>query len=545
MTDIVTFNLWLQNPEDLNLEFKAAKNSFSHDKDLPDYCAALANEGGGKLILGVDDKTHKVIGTKAFERNHNKLSHDLLNKIKIRVDVEEFLHPDGRVLIFHIPAHPPGQPVQSTGNYRCPMRAGESIVEMDNMRLKQILTELDPDFSAKIAPDLTLTDMDESAINNFRQKWAQKNNREDHLKFPAEKLFRAIGILTDAGINNAGLVLFARKEKIDQLLPTSEIIFEWRNTPKIPHDYRMSWREPFFKIYNEVWNTVNARNFRSPFQEGFVQREVFAFNEKAVREALFNAIAHRDYTLSGRSIFIAASPDDLLIESPGGFPPGITPANILRERFWRNRVIAETFEKAGLVERAGQGVDDIFANTIKEGKGMPDFSGSDGYSVRLHIPTKLKDKDFILFLEKVAREKQISLSFEEIYELEQIREQKAANLQFKDKFLELGIIERVGQTSGAKYLLSHSYYKYAGKPGVHTRLIGVSRKRNKELIVEHITRNIKGYMRDFVDIFPNLNPTNIHNLLQELKRDKVISHEGPKRTGYWALVSKSKKTNDK
>ena len=69
-----------------------------------------------------------------------------------------------------------------------------------------------------------------------------------------------------------------------------------------------------------------------------------------------------------------------MIESPGCFPPGITIENILYSTAWRNRCIAETFEKAGLVERSGQGMDDIFGNTIQEGKGLPDLSKSDAFS---------------------------------------------------------------------------------------------------------------------------------------------------------------------
>ena len=117
MTQIEEFKGWLKKPEGLHLEFKKAENGFSRDKDLPDYCAALANEGGGKLVLGVEDKTHKIVGSKAFEGTHNKLSHELLTKIKIRVDVEELHCPD-RVLIFHVPAHQPGQLIRSTGSYR-------------------------------------------------------------------------------------------------------------------------------------------------------------------------------------------------------------------------------------------------------------------------------------------------------------------------------------------------------------------------------------------------------------------------------------------
>jgi len=60
------FEKWLKKPEGLNLEFKKAKNSFSKTKDLPDYCAALANEGGGKLFLGVTNRKYAT-GTGAYQ----------------------------------------------------------------------------------------------------------------------------------------------------------------------------------------------------------------------------------------------------------------------------------------------------------------------------------------------------------------------------------------------------------------------------------------------------------------------------------------------
>jgi len=471
-----------------------------------------------------------------FKTLINKLSHELLQKLRIRIDVEELIHPEGRILIFHIPPRPKGQPIKSTGNYNYPMKVGESLVEMDNATLKRILNETDVDFSSQIVTDLSLADLDEQAINNFKQLWAKKTQRNDYLSYPNEKTLRAIGLLSEKGLNYASLILFGRKEKIDEMFPGSEIIFEWRqNAKKIPYDYRKNWREPFFKIYNDVWETINARNIRFPFQEGLFQREIYAFSEKPVREAMLNAVAHRDYTIHNRSIFMKASPEEFLIESPGGFPYGITIENILRETYWRNRCIAETLEKSGLVERSGQGMDDIFESTIKEGKGLPDLSGSNDFSVRLKIPAQVKDKNFILFIEKITREKQTTLSFDEIYKLEKIREhQPVTEIEYKRKFLDIGIIERVGKTRGAKYILSHKYYTHAGKIGEHTRIAGLEREQKKTLILNHLKKN-KGYLHDLCTAFPELKPMDISNLLQELKNDNKIEHIGSARTGYWKL----------
>lgn len=537
MTSIEQLEHWLKKPEEINLEFKEAKNDFDRQRKLPDYCAAIANEGGGKLILGVNNKG-QVIGTKAFDGTHNKQAHDLLNKLKIRVEVEELKHPNGRVLIFHIPGRQIGQIVKSTGDYKYPMRVGESLAEMDLATIKKIINETEPDFSAKIVPGLTVSDLDEEALLNFKKRWAEKAKREDYLSFSNDKLLRSIGLLSDEGLNYASLILFGKKEKIDKLLPGSEIIFEWRqNQANIPHDYRKNWREPFFKVYDDIWKTINDRNLRYPFQDGLFQKEIYAFNEKSVREAVLNAVAHRDYNIENQSIFIRASSEKFIIESPGGFPADITPENILNKTYWRNRSIAETFEKAGFVERSGQGMDDIFGNTIKEGKGLPDLSKSDAFSVQLIIPAQVKDKNFVLFLEKIISQKQISFSFEEIYELEKIREiGKVKDSKFKKRFLELGIIEQIGQTRGAKYILSHQYYAHRGKVGVHTRLIGISRDKQKELIIKHLEKNKKGKLNDFRDIFPEIKPMDISNLLRELRQEKKIVHEGSKSTGYWKLA---------
>lgn len=533
MTTIEEFNKWLKKPEGMNLEFKAASNQFDSEHKLPDYCAAIANQGGGKLILGVD-KNGKVVGTKWHETTYNQLSHDLLRKLSLRIDVEE-LHPtEGRVLIFHIPSRPIGVPLKSNGKYL--MRAGESLVEMDEETLKKIFNETQSDFSMQIVSNLTIKDLDEEAILIIKHRWAEKARREDYLQFSTERTLTSLGLLTEKGLNYACLILLGKKEKLDELLACSEIIFEWRQIPqKTSYDYRANWREPFVKVYDEIWKTINARNLRIPFQEGFIQREIWAFDEKSIREAMLNAVAHRDYTINSRSIFIKASPEGFFIESPGGFLPGVTTDNILDISAWRNRRIAEVFEKIGLVERSGQGMNDIFKKTVLDGKGFPNLLKTDNYSVRLEVPAKVKDENFILFLEKVLNEKQVTLSEDEIYALEQIREEHGLpDTQLKNKFLHLGLIEKIGKKRGTQYILSQKYYEHVGKSGTHTKLAGTSREQKKLLILNHLKRFKKGQSSVFQEAL-DLNQIQVKNLLIELKKDGKVKYAGSKRMGYWIL----------
>ena len=133
----------LQNQEDENLEFKA-KSSFS-DNELFDYCAALANEGGGFLIFGVNNN-RSVVGTNLFQGTLQTYPNKVLNALSIKIQAEELRHQKGRVIVFQIPSRPKGRAVQSRGNHRYPMRAGESLTEMDQETLRAIFIEIDDDF---------------------------------------------------------------------------------------------------------------------------------------------------------------------------------------------------------------------------------------------------------------------------------------------------------------------------------------------------------------------------------------------------------------
>jgi ATP-dependent DNA helicase RecG len=103
-------DVWRSSPsEDHRLEFKEAKTQFDN-KRLYKYCVALANEGGGRLILGVSDKPPRpVVGTAAFS-SPVEMSAKLFQAVGFRVDIEEVIHPDGRVIVFtsHLD---PGEPL--------------------------------------------------------------------------------------------------------------------------------------------------------------------------------------------------------------------------------------------------------------------------------------------------------------------------------------------------------------------------------------------------------------------------------------------------
>lgn len=135
---------WLAAPrESKHLEFKEAKNQYDNEK-LFWHCVAIANEGGGKLILGVTDQVpRKIVGTSAFHTPEG-IQSKILDKLRFHVEVEEVLHPDGRVLIFHIPSRPRGTAYALDGAYA--MRSPDGTVFMTEDRLRKIFDEGKPDW---------------------------------------------------------------------------------------------------------------------------------------------------------------------------------------------------------------------------------------------------------------------------------------------------------------------------------------------------------------------------------------------------------------
>jgi ATP-dependent DNA helicase RecG len=234
---------WMQDNEDEHLEFKEAKSSYEFE-DLVKYCTALANECGGQMILGVTNKRpRRVVGSHAFE-NLERTKAGLMEKLHLRIEVDEVAHSDGRVVVVSVPSRPIGMPIQYKGAYW--MRSGESLVPMTPDQPKRIFDEAGPDYSAEICPKATLSDLDPVAIQRFRQMWRRKSGNEalDHLS--DQQLLADSDLLTDSGITYAALILLGTQQALGKYLGQAEVIFEYRsNEASIPFQQRKEYRRLF------------------------------------------------------------------------------------------------------------------------------------------------------------------------------------------------------------------------------------------------------------------------------------------------------------
>lgn len=163
--DVGTFQSLLEAQEDEHLEFKEANNRFDFE-ELVQYCCALANEGGGRMILGVTDKRpRRLVGSGAFT-DLEQTRTAITARLHLRVQTTAIVTPEGkRVVIFEIPSRPLGVPLHYKGTYW--MRSGDALIGMTPDKLRAIFDEARPDFSATICEQASLVDLLPEAIENF------------------------------------------------------------------------------------------------------------------------------------------------------------------------------------------------------------------------------------------------------------------------------------------------------------------------------------------------------------------------------------------
>jgi len=527
----------LKESED-HVEFKAATHNFSfagsehrdqeeRRKCVLGYVVAFANEGGGKLVLGMADKApHDVVGSDFAEGKTGALEDEIYTRLGIRVTIEEEFEDGKRVLITHIPTRPVGKMLKFEGVPL--MRIGESLRNMSDEEMFAILSEQEPDFSAKICEGITTDDLDDAAIKKMIESYARKQNNPGFLQLSKEQVLTDLKLLVDGKLNYAALILLAKKEIIREKLAQSKTIWEFRNSEaQIPHDAREVIDDPLFIAIDNIWKLVNqpTLNKKHPKQSGAYIFDLFDLNEEVIREAVLNAISHRDYTITSE-VVIKQYPNKITINNPGGFPKGVTIDNILTVSSTpRSRLMTEILEKTGLVERSGQGVDKIYAITLSEGKADPDYTSSDMFQVSLTLRTEIIDRAFHVFINQYqSSDKEPKLGVEQIITLSKIRNGIFRNLKQNiiDQLEKSGLIQKVsGHTN--RYSLSDEY----------DQMVNESLKIGKRYLVKEIEQVLlilqgaKLKMGEVETLLhSSLNRNQLKYLLNKLVEDQILKTEG-------------------
>lgn len=441
--------------------------------ELARFAVGLANAHGGTIWIGVelldagntqtDDATelHPLMVTHAIFK---------LSGGRLTVNVQYQPLVDGRqILTIFVPqapyvlSAPDGAVIAWNGAHLVPISPTTSEPVADQ------------DYTAVIPAGASLADLDSNEVMRLRSLKGGLGEGVADLDF-----LQQLGLIVPSNgalrPTIAAILLAGTSVAIRSHIPQSEVCYYHHFTRDIEFQFREDLQRPIPALLARLSELIQARNRFTPVQVGLFRIEVWDHDEVVYREALLNALTHRDYTLRD-VVHVHQYPDRLEIMNPGGLTGGITPGNILRHQpKRRNPLLAEALSHLGLVERAGVGVDKMFSLMLKHGKEPPEFTSYPD-AMTLSLYSHGFDARFVQFIARKQEEMQtLSLDMLIVLSLlsregEAPRSQLARSLQLPEdrtprllrEMEEHGLIKRAGVGRRIAYRLAAETLEALGR----------------------------------------------------------------------------------
>lgn len=540
--------------ETLWVEFKSDRKRLT-DRELVEAVTCLANAEGGELWLGVEDD-----GTPTGLHPDHVDVRGLPGLIAARtspslsVTVDSLTIAKCQVARIHIPkahlevATTSGvylrRRIKQDGTPECaPMLPHERSSRASRFGLA--------DASAQPVAGATLDDLDPLERERLRQAIRQYGGDRVLLELDDEALDAALGFtrVNDAGDRVptlAGLLVMGRGESLREHVSTHELAFqvlaqetvafnEFRHFPLLK---AMDWLETNFRPYNPE-KEVQVGLFRVPVPK---------VDMGAFREAVANALVHRDYHRLG-AVHVRLDDWGLTVSNPGGLVEGVTLGNLLTtEPRPRNPVLADAMKRIGIVERSGRGVDKIYRGMLRFGRPEPDYSRTDSNSVVLQLATVDADEAFLkLLIEEEKRQGKDALPIDSLIVLAALRTEKrlgtealAQHMQrdiaqarrIIQQLIEAGLVQAYGSTRNRTYTLSADIYQAKGEQVAYTRQAGFSDLQHEQMVLGHVQHHRQIRRRDVIELC-HLNKDEARRLLKRLKDEGKLVQHGTRRWTFY------------
>ncbi len=334
--------------EQQNIEYKSSW----HDDYLKWICG-FANAHGGTLFIGKDDD-----GNVKHLANSRKLLEDIPNQVRdllgLMVDVN--LHTEGGTDYLEIVVEPYPFPISLRGKYY--YRSGSTLQELKGAALaKFLLQRQGKKWDGVPVPNVTAKELKNDTFDFFRKK-ATKSNRleQEDLDGTNQELLESLQLYLEDEkmLKRAAVLLFHPKpEKYVTGANIKIGFFESDDELKFQDEVKGNLLEQAEKAL-DLLKTKYTQAIIS-YQDGS-REETFTFPEEAVREALYNAITHKDYS-SGIPIQISIYPNKMIFWNEGQLPENWTVEKLTQKHPSKphNPDIANTFFRAGYIESWGRG----------------------------------------------------------------------------------------------------------------------------------------------------------------------------------------------
>jgi ATP-dependent DNA helicase RecG len=402
------------------LEFKGRPRGRDELKRwLIDMAVCFANQRGGCLIIGVADrvKGRENAITGIGDVSYRGLEREVYSATDphILIELEELSAPEGKLLVAHIPK---GIPPHTTTAGSASIRIGDSCQPLTGSNLARMIgSSGEVDLSAAPVEGAKLADLATEALGAARTLLRAQPGLSSLAEEDSSSLLEALGLKSGDELTQAALLLFGREGAIARFLPQHEITV-LRYIGSTRYDQRIDFRGPLLLEFERIEDSLAAAtSLRTIQPRGFAQLEIPTLSWEVAREAILNAVAHRDYFLR-QAIIVAIHGDFVEITSPGGFLGGISPSNVLRHPpVHRNELLARALQRLGLVNRVGLGVDRIFEGLLRAG-GRPPTYAADQVSVSLTLPLGGSD-EFAAWVVEYERDHE-TLSLDDLIALRRV-----------------------------------------------------------------------------------------------------------------------------
>lgn len=339
-------------------------------------CMAMS-DGGGAIVVGVDDK---AAGAEAFVGAHLDVTWlrqriHALTQPNLAIDIIEELSDFGARL-YLINVAPALSEVRSGGRLRA--RFGTGCVELEGDRARDFLERWRRfDWSAENS-GMSLSVADRAALDTAHRHYRDAQGRSAASDV---ELVRRLGVAMDDSddpqLSRAGALLLCRYEPDVERLDVRIVEVEGAASTK-----RALLLAPVLTAFDTAWSMIDQAFPAGLVLVGPQRRAERPIPDRALREALVNAIMHRDYRMPQAAIVVSAiggPPDTFKVVSPGDFPEGVDKDRLLATRSQpRNRTLAEALRVLGLAEREGVGIGAMYRTMLRDGHAVPDIFAEGG-----------------------------------------------------------------------------------------------------------------------------------------------------------------------
>ncbi|MEB3223001.1 MAG: ATP-binding protein [Candidatus Sericytochromatia bacterium] len=542
--------------ETLKVEFKSDRDPLS-DADLYRNVVGLANAEGGVLLLGVenDGRVTGLHPSRARQVNPVLLQAAIFNNtmppINTRVAAHEL--PEGMVVSFEVDPYPS---VCATKDGVCVRRVvgerGPSCVPFYPMehlgRRIQLGIE---DLSAHALDGAGWHDLSPREFERLRTFIANAPGDRRLLSLNDEDLAKALKLVETSEDGSlvpvlAGLLLLGEEAALQRYVPTHKTMFQVLSDVRtVAVNERLP--SPLLRQVEDLEARFDARREEKEVMVGFQRVPVPLYDRDAYREAVVNALLHRDYSTLG-AVYVQWHGDHLLITSPGGFPRGITRDNLLtHEPVPRNPRLAEVCARIGLAETSARGVDRIYEGQLRFGRPLPDYEGSDDTAVRLRLQSAGANLEFVKFI-RTYEAQAGRQPLEHLMALLMVHQAKRLDaeafrsaIQRNDQaaravlesLVARGVLEAQGERQRT-YNLSAEAYRTYGQASEYVRVRGLDPIRQAAMIEAYVAAHGRITRTEAADLCL-MDPEEAGRLLARLTDERRLTRLGAKRGAHYVL----------